>query len=144
MVPDRGGGDAVNGVLSGEAPVGFFGMGNSIPNLTSGKLKALAVDSPQRSPLLPNVPTFGEVGYTGMLNRAWFGMFVPANTPRPIVDKLHAEILRIARQPEFNKKYFEGLGLEAILDTPEEFAKFIEEDRKRAAELVKISGLQPQ
>jgi tripartite-type tricarboxylate transporter receptor subunit TctC len=144
MVPYRGGGDAVNAVLSGEAPVGFFGMGNSIPNLTSGKLKALAVDSPQRSPLLPDVPTFTEAGYTGVLNRAWFGIFVPAGTPQPIVAKLNAEIARIVRVPEFTQKYFTGLGLEPALNTPEEFARFIEEDRVRAAELVKISGLQPQ
>ena len=144
LVPYRGGGDAVNAVLSGEAPVGFFGMGNSIPNLTSGKLKALAVDSPQRSPLLPNVPTFAEEGYTGVLNRAWFGIFVPANTPAPIVAKLHNEITRIAKAPEFQQKYFIGLGLEPILDTPEEFAKFLEQDRVRAGELVKISGMQPQ
>jgi tripartite-type tricarboxylate transporter receptor subunit TctC len=144
LVPYRGGGDAVNAVLSGEAPVGFFGMGNSIPNLTSGKLKALAVDSPQRSPLLPNVPTFAEEGYTGVLNRAWFGIFVPANTPAPIVAKLHGEITKIAKQPEFQQKYFVGLGLEPILDTSEEFAKFLEQDRVRAGELVKISGMQPQ
>ena len=104
MVPYRGGGDAVNAVLGGDVPVGFFGMGNSIGNLTSGKLKALAVDSPQRSPLLPNVPTFAEAGYTGVLNRAWFGMFAPADTPKPIVAKLHAEITRIAKAPEFTRE----------------------------------------
>jgi tripartite-type tricarboxylate transporter receptor subunit TctC len=144
MVPYRGGGDAVNAVLSGEAPVGFFGMGNSVPNLTSGKLKALAVDSPERSPLLPNVPTFAEAGYAGVLNRAWFGMFAPGATPKPIVAKLHAEITRIVRQPEFTQKYLTGLGLEPALNTPEEFAKFLAEDRVRAAELVKISGMQKQ
>ena len=144
MVPYRGGGDAVNAVLAGDVPVGFFGMGNSVGNLTSGKLKALAVDSPQRSPLLPDVPTFAEAGYTGVLNRAWFGMFAPAGTPKPIVTKLHAEITRIVRDAEFTRKFLTGLGLEPALNTPEEFARFLEEDRVRAAELVKISGLQPQ
>ena len=144
MVPYRGGGDAVNAVLGGDVQVGFFGMGNSIGNLTAGKLKALAVDSPQRSPVLPNVPTFAEAGYTGVLNRAWFGLFAPADTPKPIVAKLHAEITRIVSQPSFVEKFLTGLGLEPALNTPEEFAKFLEEDRKRAEELVKISGLQPQ
>ena len=144
MVPYRGGGDAVNAVLGGDVQIGFFGMGNSIGNLQAGKLKALAVDSPQRSPLLPNVPTFAEAGYTGVLNRAWFGLFAPADTPKPIVAKLHQEVTRIASDKAFVEKFFTGLGLEAALNTPEEFAKFLEEDRKRAAELVQISGLQPQ
>jgi tripartite-type tricarboxylate transporter receptor subunit TctC len=144
MVPYRGGGDAVNAVLAGDVPVGFFGMGNSVANLTSGKLKPLAVDSPQRSPLLPDVPTFVEAGYTGVLNRAWFGMFAPASTPKPIVARLHAEITRIVSQPDFIQKFLVGLGLEPALNTPEEFAKFLAEDRVRAAELVKISGMQPQ
>jgi tripartite-type tricarboxylate transporter receptor subunit TctC len=144
MVPYRGGADAVNAVLAGDVPVGFFGMGNSVSNLTSGKLKPLAVDSPQRSPLLPDVPTFVEAGYMGVTNRAWFGMFAPADTPKPIVAKLHTEITRIVSQPEFVQKFLVGLGLEPALNTPEEFAKFLEEDRVRAAELVRISGMQPQ
>jgi len=144
MVPYRGGADAVTAVLGGDVPVGFFGMGNSVPNLTSGRLKALAVDSRARSPLLPNVPTFAEAGYSGVANRAWFGMFAPAGTPKPIIGKLHAEITRIVGDAEFQKKYLIALGLEPALNTPEEFAKFLEEDRVRAAELVKISGLQPQ
>jgi len=144
MVPYRGGGEAVNAVLSGEVPVGFFGMGNSVSNLTSGRLKALAVDSPVRSPLLPDVPTFAEAGYTGVLNRAWFGLFAPANIPPDILARLHTEVTRIVRHPEFTQKFLTGLGLEAALNTPEEFAQFLKEDRARAADLVKISGLQPQ
>ena len=118
--------------------------GQQRPQPHAGKLKALAVDSPQRSPLLPNVPTFAEEGYTGVLNRAWFGIFAPANTPKAIVTKLHDEIVKIAKAPEFQQKYLTGLGLEPILNTPEEFAAFLEQDRVRAGELVKISGLQPQ
>jgi tripartite-type tricarboxylate transporter receptor subunit TctC len=144
MVPYRGGGDAVNAVLGGDVQVGFFGMGNSIGNLTEGRLKALAVDSPKRSPLLPDVPTFAEAGYSGVTNRAWFGLFAPAGTPQPIVARLHGAVTRIAGDPAFVEKFFTGLGLESALNTPEAFARFLADDRRRAAELVAISGLQPQ
>ena len=139
LVPYRGGGDAVNAVLSGEAPVGFFGMGNSIPNLTSGKLKALAVDSPQRSPLLPNVPTFAEEGYTGVLNRAWFGIFVPAGTPRDVVERLHGEFTRAFAAPDVRERML-AIGAEPVSSRPDEFAAYIRGEADKYAKVIKSSG----
>jgi tripartite-type tricarboxylate transporter receptor subunit TctC len=144
MVPYRGGGDAVTAVVSGQVQVGYFGMGNSMGQLKAGAMKPLAVDGKARSPHLPNVPTLSEAGYKTEPNRVWFGLFAPAGTPQPIIAKLHGEIVRIVRAPEFHQKYVEGLALEAVLNTPEAFAAFLKEDRARSGELVKGAGLTPQ
>ena len=81
MIPYKGGGDAVNALVSGEVQVGFFGIGNLIGHLKTGKVRLLAVDSPTRSPLFPDVPTLAETGYHGNRIRAWFGVLAPAGTP---------------------------------------------------------------
>jgi tripartite-type tricarboxylate transporter receptor subunit TctC len=112
--------------------------------LKAGAMKPLAVDGKARSPHLPNVPTLSEAGYKTEPNRVWFGLFAPAGTPQPIIAKLHGEIVRIVRAPEFHQKYVEGLALEAVLNTPEAFAAFLKEDRARSGELVKGAGLTPQ
>jgi tripartite-type tricarboxylate transporter receptor subunit TctC len=140
----KGGGEAVNAMLGGEAQAGFFGLGNVVGQIQAGSLKALAVDGAQRSPLLPDVPTLAEAGYKGAQNRVWFGLFAPAGTPKQIVAKLQGEVARVVREPEFLQKYMHGLGLEPILNSPDEFARFLREDRARAEMLVKRSGLQPQ
>ena len=110
----KGGADAVNAMLSGEAQAGFFGLGNVVGQIQAGSLKALAVDGTQRSPLLPQVPTLAsEAGYKGAQNRVWFGLFAPAGTPRPIIVRLQGEIERVVREPEFLHKYMNGLGSRA-------------------------------
>ena len=144
MVPYKGGGDAVNAVVSGVVQVGYFGMGNNMGQLKAGLMKPLAVDGLRRSPHLPDVPTLSEAGYKTPPNRVWFGLFAPGGTPEPIIAKLHDEIVRIVRTPEFQEKYIHGLALEAVLNTPAEFAAFLKEDRERSHELVKGAGLTPQ
>jgi tripartite-type tricarboxylate transporter receptor subunit TctC len=143
-IPYKGGGDAVNAVLSGEAPVGYFGVGNMIGHLEAGTVKALAVDGNARSPILPNVPTLAEAGYTATRNRAWFGMFAPGGTPAPIVQRLNAEIAAIVSEPEFKDKFMTRLGLETVLNSPAQFAQFLTEDRARAKLIVERSGLEPE
>ena len=102
------------------------------------------VDSPARSPLFPDVPTFAEAGYRGVQNRVWLGLVGPAGIPKPIVSKLNSEIARIVSASAFKDQYITGLGLEAILDSPEHLAQFIRENRSRAEQLVRQSGLQAQ
>ena len=103
----KGGADAVNAMLSGEAQAGFFGLGNVVGQIQSGSLKALAVDGTQRSPLLPQVPTLAQAGYQGAQNRVWFGLFAPAGTPTPIIVRLQREVERVVREPEFPAKVYE-------------------------------------
>lgn len=140
-VPFKGGGDAVNGLLSGTTPVAFFGLANMISLIRAGKLEAIAVEADERSPLLPDVPTLRELGYKGDLTRVYFGFVAPAGTPQPVIDKISAEINRINKIPEFRQKRMIDLALEPVADTPAEFAAFLTKDREKSREIVKESGL---
>ena len=116
-------------------------LGNLVGQLKSGKLKALAVDGTSRSPLLPNVPTLAESGFRGLALRAWFGILAPAGTPKPLVARLNAEIVRVAAVPAFVEKHLASLGLEPVLDSPEHFADFLREDIAKGEKLVRQAGL---
>jgi tripartite-type tricarboxylate transporter receptor subunit TctC len=140
-VPYKGGGDAVNALLGNHVQALFFGVGNLVGHLKSGKLKVVAIDGTARSPLFPDVPTLAESGYRGIQLRAWFGFLAPAGTPKSAVSKLHAEIARIASVPTFREQYFTSLGLEPILDTPEQFARYLKEDQAKGQRLVREAGL---
>jgi tripartite-type tricarboxylate transporter receptor subunit TctC len=141
-IPFRGGGDTTNAVLSGSTPIAFLGMQNFISHLQAGTMIGLAVDGAQRSPLFPDIPTLAELGYHGNLTRVYFGLVAPA--ARPIIDKIRADVVRIGDDPAFRKKQFVERALEPILNTPEEFARFLIADRAMSERVVKEAGLQPQ
>src|SRR6266851_1827847 len=128
-IPFRGGGDTTNAVLSGSTPIAFLGMQNFISHLQAGTMRGLAVDGAQRSALFPDIPTLAELGYRGNLTRVYFGLIAPAGTPKAIVDKIREDVARIGNDPVFRKKQFIDRALEPILSTPEEFARFLVEDR---------------
>ena len=130
-VPFRGGGEAVTSVLSGATPVAFFGLANWTQNIRAGTVRPLAVDGETRSPVLPDVPTLRELGYRGSITRVYFGIVAPAGTPKPIIQKLRDEMARIGSEPEFRQRRLIDAGLEPVFDTPEEFARFLKENRAR-------------
>ena len=143
-VPYRGGADAATAILSGTTPVAFSGLANFVPHIRSGAMTPLAVDTQGRSPLLPDVPTLRELGYKGLLTQAYFGLVAPAGTPQPMIAKLHDIVVEIAGDKAFAERNMINLGLQPILDTPEQFASFLAQNRKTAARIVKESGLEPQ
>jgi len=143
-VPFKGGAEAVNGVLSGTTPVAFFGLANWIEQIRAGAVKPLAVDGDARSPLLPDVPTLRELGYRGPLTRVYFGIVAPVGTPRPIIARLRDEMATIGAEPGFRQKRLIDMGLEPVFDRPEEFARFLKEDRANSERIVRESGLVPQ
>jgi tripartite-type tricarboxylate transporter receptor subunit TctC len=142
-VPFRGGGEAVTALLNGSTPVGFYGIANMRAQLESGAVIGLMVDSDKRSPLFPNIPTLAESGQK-ILARSYFGLLAPVKTPKPIVARLQAEVARIASEPGFRRRNLIERGLEPVTSTPEEFARYIREDRAVAEQIVKEAGLQPQ
>ena len=117
-----------------------IGMSRTLP----GTVNALAVDSKQRSPLLPNVPTLAELGYGDNLTRLYFGIVAPAGTPQPIIHKLRDEFAAVGNDPQFRQKRMIDAGLEPVFDTPEEFARFLKDDRAISARIVRESGIEPQ
>ena len=143
-IPFRGGGDTTNAVLSGSTPIAFLGMQNFISHLQSGTMTGLATDGAQRSPLFPDIPTLAELDYRGNLTRVYFGLVAPARTPKAIVNKIRDEVARIGNDPAFRKKQLVDRALEPILNTPEEFARFLVEDRLTSERVVREAGLQPQ
>ena len=143
-VPFRGGADAVSNILSGATPVGFFGLASFLPYLRDGKLTALAVDSDQRNPLVPTVPTMTELGYRENLSRAYYGMVAPAGIPESIVNKLQTEIAAIMADASFRSKFMVDRALEPAADTPQAFAECLRKDRITSARNVKAAGLEPQ
>ncbi len=143
-IPFRGGGDTVNAILSGSTPIAFLGLQNFIAHLRAGTMTGLAMDGAQRSPLFPDIPTLAELGYHGNLTRVYFGLLAPAGTPKAIVDKINAAAVRIASDPEFRQKQFFDRALEPIMNTPEEFARFLIEDRAVSQRVVQEAGLKPQ
>jgi tripartite-type tricarboxylate transporter receptor subunit TctC len=140
-VPFQSGGEATNAVLGGHVPVGYFGIGNLLPHVRDGRIRMLAVDTPQRTPLYPAAPTLAEAGYKGIPIRPWWGLFAPTGTPQPIVDRIHREVMRVMNDPTFRERHLISVGLDPAPTTQEEFARFLKEDRALAERLVKASGL---
>jgi tripartite-type tricarboxylate transporter receptor subunit TctC len=142
-VPFRGGGEAVTALLNGSVPVGFYGIANMRAQLESGAAIGLLVDSDKRSPLFPGIPTLAESGRK-LLARSYFGLLAPARTPKPIVNRLQAEVARIVADPGFRDRNLTERGLESVASTPDDFARYIRDDRAVSEQIVKESGLQPQ
>jgi tripartite-type tricarboxylate transporter receptor subunit TctC len=143
-VPFRGGGEAVTAVLSGTTPIAMIGIGNVMGQIKAVKMTALALVNNIRTPLLPDVPTWADLGYKGAASETWYGLFAPPGTPQAIVDKLNSEIVKVIADPAFREKNIIARGLVPATGTPEDFAKTIKEGRIGAKDVVKESGLPPQ
>jgi tripartite-type tricarboxylate transporter receptor subunit TctC len=141
-VPFKGGGDAVNSMLSNTTQIAMFGIGNLAQLIKAGKIVGLAMDGDKRSPLAPEIPTFKEAGYP-VGGTSFFGLYAPAGTPKPIIDRLYREVHKIVSKPEFQKRHLEARGLTAVLNTPEAFAKQLDAERIESVQIVKSSGLYP-
>jgi tripartite-type tricarboxylate transporter receptor subunit TctC len=141
-VPFKGGGEATNAILSGSTPIGLFGIGNVMPLIKSGKIRALALANNIRTPLLPDVPTLADTGYKGAASQTWYGLFAPVGTPRPVIDRINAEVKRAFADKEFVEKFVLSRGQVPAVNSPEEFAAEIKANRAAAQQVVKDSGLQ--
>lgn len=142
-VPYKGSAPAVTDLIGGQINVMFDNISNVLPHVKSGKLRALAVTTPARSPLAPEVPTVIEAGVPGYELGVWFGIAAPGGTPRPIVDKLNAEIVKILRMPDVKEK-FAAQGVEAIGSTVEQFQAHLQAQRTMWAKVVKDAGVTPE
>jgi tripartite-type tricarboxylate transporter receptor subunit TctC len=142
-VPFKGGGDAVNSMLTGTTPVAIFGIGNLIQFLRDGKIIGLAVDGDKRSPLKPDIPTFQELGFTVHTWAASFGLHAPAGTPKAIIDKINKAVVKVASDKEFQQRTLIARGLTPVLDSPEHFAATLKKEATMGRDVVKASGLYP-
>jgi len=140
-IPYKGGaGPAVTGMLGGETQVMFVTLSSAMSFIQAGRLKALGLSTTKRIDALPQVPTMAEAGYPEMVSSSWQGVFVPAGTPRPIVDKLHAALLATMAAPEVAQRFAAG-GVNVVTSrTPEDFASFVTAETARWGKVAKESG----
>ena len=140
-VPYKGGaGPAVTGLLAGDTHLMFVTLSSAMSFVQAGRLKALGISTARRLESLPQVPTMIEAGYPEMLSSSWQGMFVPAGTPRPIVDKLHAALLNTLATPEMHQRFAVGGAQVITSSTPEEFAAFVAAEIVRWGKVAKETG----
>ena len=135
-VPYKGSGPLTTDLLGGQISMSFDTVTPVLPHLKAGKLRALAVTTAKRSVALPDVPTLEEAGLPGFDMGTWFGMLAPAGTPKDIVARLNADMVKIIQSPEFRKK-MDDIGADPIANTPEQMARQIKDDTARFARLVK-------
>ena len=139
-VPYKGGGQAVTDVLAGQIPLVIIGMTAVTPHVRAGRLRPIFTTGAKRSFAFPDVPVVAEQGFPGFAADAWYGLLAPARTPRPIVEKLHAEVVRILKLPDA-KERLANVGFEIVGSSPEEFATLIREDIPKWTKVVREGGI---
>ncbi|OGA32814.1 MAG: hypothetical protein A3G80_04520 [Betaproteobacteria bacterium RIFCSPLOWO2_12_FULL_62_13b] len=140
-VPYKGGTQTIPAILAGEIHITQLAVGASLPHIKAGKIKGIAITGDRRSPLLPDVPSLAEEGVSpGILS--YFGLFAPAMTPKPIIDRMNNEFAKAMQAPSV-QQFFRKATLEAIGGSPEEFSKFLKADGANAAKVFKTIGIRP-
>jgi tripartite-type tricarboxylate transporter receptor subunit TctC len=142
-VPYKGSGPAVVALLSGEAQVGFTNILAVLPHVNAGKLKAIAVTSGKRANAAPNVPTLAESGVPGYEATSWNGMFAPAKTPRAIINKVHAEVVKALQSPDVREKLV-AMGSDPVGSTPEEFHAYIKQEFARWGKVIRENNIRAE
>ena len=138
-VPYKGGGPAMTDLIGGQVQLIFATTASAIPHIKSGRIKGIAVTTAKRSSLLPELPTISEAGLAGFDANNWYGLVVPAKTPRAIIDQLNAEVRKVLAMPEVRTTLF-NQGLDPAPGTPEQFGAYIRSERVKWAKVIKESG----
>jgi tripartite-type tricarboxylate transporter receptor subunit TctC len=139
-VPYKGSTPSVVATVSGEVPMMFTGVASAIGHIQGGRVKALSINGPTRSPALPKVPTANESGLPGFEAAFWIGLFAPAGTPAEVVNKLNAEINRALNSAEAKERFLK-LGIDALPGSPAQFGKILSADLKRWASTIESAGI---
>jgi tripartite-type tricarboxylate transporter receptor subunit TctC len=135
-VPYKGGGQAISDLVGGQVPLGSLGNTPVLPHYRAGKLRILAQSTKARSASLPDVPTYEQAGYPGLVLDQWLGLFAPAGTPREAIQRMNAEVEKALADPAIRERFAQG-GLEPIGGSSEQFAKLYRDDYEKYGRLVK-------
>jgi tripartite-type tricarboxylate transporter receptor subunit TctC len=139
-VPYKGISLAVPAVMAGEVQLTFAGIASSMGPLKAGRIKPIAIGGAKRSPLLPQVPTFGELGYPEVETHAWFGLFLPAGSPREAAARIYQDTKKILDEPQFRQTQLIDKGYDVVASSPQDFLVYLKKDSESRARAVKISG----
>jgi len=142
-VPYKGSGPGVTDLIAGHVPVMMPNMLSAQPHIKSGRIRALGVTGTKRAPGADDIPTIAEAGLPGYEAVQWYGMLAPANTPRDIISKLHAGVLRALQNPEVKQRLLND-GAEPVGSSPAEFATYIRSETEKWAKVIKAAGIQPE
>ena len=140
-VPFKGGGPMTIDVLAGHVELGIGTVALLAPQVSGGKMRAIAVTGDKRSHAMPDVPTLAEQGFAGFSALAWWGVFAPAGTPKPIMDRFHAELTKTLNLPDVRKQLAEQLGMDLSLSTPEALQKFLVAEIERWGKVVRLHSI---
>src|SRR5262244_1979752 len=140
----KGATPALTDVMAGHIQMMFISVGSAVPQWKAGKVKLLAVGAARRMPLLPEAPTVAESGLPGFEAVSWFGLFAPAGTPRPIVDKVNAEVRRIFADAEFRKSFLDRQYFESIVGTPEHLAAYLKSEEHTWGKVIRDAKMKPE
>lgn len=142
-VPYKGSGPAVQALVGGESQIGFNNILAVLSYVNAGRLKGIAVTSPKRAPAVPNLPTLAESGVTGYEAMSWNGMFAPAKTPRAIITKIHAEVVKALNSPDVRDKLV-AMGSDPVASTPEEFAAYVKSEVARWGKVIRDNNIRTE
>ena len=142
-VPYKGGGASVTALIGNESQVTITPAPAVLTHARAGRLRALATAGEKRSPLMPELPTMIESGVAGYLSSGWMGLMAPARTPRPVLDKLHATLVKVVAVPA-TRELFERQGAEPVTDSPAEFKRFVAEEYARFTQAIRLANLKPE
>ena len=140
-VPYKGGGPMTQDALGGQIDLAVGSVAVLSPQVRSGKLRAVAVTGNKRSHSMPDVPALSEQGFPGFSALAWWGVFAPAGTPKPILDKFHAELVKALNQPDLRKTLTDQLGMDLVVSTPEALQKFLVGEIDRWGKVVRDNNI---
>lgn len=140
-VPFAGGGPMNQNILGGQIDMGAGSVALLGPQVKGGKMRAIATTGDKRTATMPEVPTLIEQGFPGLTAYAWWGIYAPAGTPKPILDKFHAELVKVLAQPDVRKTLAEGLGMDLVVSSPEALQKWTVEQLARWGKIVKDNGI---
>jgi len=144
FVPYKSGNAGLVDALSGHVPLMLGNVLAALPHVRAGRLRAYGVTSPKRATFVPDIPTVAEGGVPGYESEQWFGVLAPAATPRPIINRLHRDLLRVIQNEQTKKRFLTDGGEATWSNTPEDFAEFIRAENAKWAKVVKEAGIKPQ
>jgi tripartite-type tricarboxylate transporter receptor subunit TctC len=139
-IPYKGTAPALTELVAGQVDLAFENMPALVPHIQAGRLRALAVTTAKRSAIMPELPTIAEAALPGYDASVWFGVFVPAGTPRPVIDRLHAEILKALQTPDLKSRMV-SMGTEVSGMGPDDFSAYVRREIPKWANLVKAAGV---
>jgi tripartite-type tricarboxylate transporter receptor subunit TctC len=140
-VPYKGGGPMMADVMGGQIDLGIASVAALSANVKGGKLRGLALTGDKRSHTMPDVPTLAEQGFPGFSAFAWWGIFAPAGTPKPVLEKFHGELVKVLKQPDLRKQLTETLGMDLAASSPEALQKFLVGEIDRWGKVVRSNNV---